>query len=232
MAALGDAELVERLDHGDLQVAGGRQGRQAAGPAQRVHDVGPVVAPLLAQRLAERADLADQAEVVGAGVGRADVLDADAGGELGPLRQRLAVAPRVHRHLVALAGQALAHLHHGGVVACGGCVGVGRDRAAVLGDQGDLHVGDASPRKRGAIFGELVGAGTLKLKRGECGRASTHAKMAWTCLRRRHHMGEYRPRIDRFNTPTRNLCRAIMGGWTLMLANGHIRSSSAARWSP
>ena len=55
-----------------------------------------------------------------AGVGRADVLDADAGGELGPLRQRLAVAPRVDRHLVALAGQALAHLHHGGVVACGG----------------------------------------------------------------------------------------------------------------
>ena len=45
VAALGDAELVERLHHRQAEVAGGRQGGQAAGPAHRVDHVGPVLAP-------------------------------------------------------------------------------------------------------------------------------------------------------------------------------------------
>ena len=85
----------------------------------------------------------------------------DAGGEVGPLGERGAVAAGVDGHLVALAGQAPAHLDQPGVVGRRRSVAVG-DGGAVLGDQGDLHVGDASPRKRGAIFGGLVGAGTLK----------------------------------------------------------------------
>src|ERR1700678_305663 len=63
---LGNPELVERLDDGDLEVAGGRQGGQAAGPAQRVDDVGAVLGPRLVQRGAERADLLDQVGVVAA----------------------------------------------------------------------------------------------------------------------------------------------------------------------
>ena len=162
--ALGDAELVEGLDHGELEVAGGRQGRQAAGPAQRVHHVGPVLGPRLVQRRAERADLPDQVGIVGAGVGRADVLDADAGREVRPLGEPLAVAARVDSDLMALARQALAHLDQPGVVARGGRLGGAGDRGAVLGDQGDLHSGDASPRKTGSHLRRAVGAGTLKLK--------------------------------------------------------------------
>ncbi len=209
VAALGDAELVERLHHRQAEVAGGRQGGQAAGPAHRVDHVGAVLGPRLVQRGAERADLPDQLGVVAAGGGRADVLDADAGGQAGPLRQRPAVAARVDGHLVALAGQALAHLDQAGVVARGGGVGGGGagDRGAVLGYQGDLHVGDASPRKRGAIFGELSAPEPSSEERGDCGRASTHAKMAWTCLRRRHHGCQYRPRRGGLNTPTREIFR-------------------------
>ena len=40
---LGDAEGVKRLHDRDPQVAGGRQGGEAAGPAQRVHHVGAVL---------------------------------------------------------------------------------------------------------------------------------------------------------------------------------------------
>ena len=75
VAALGDAELVERLDDGEVEVAGGGEGGQAAGPADRVDDVGPVLGPGGAQRGAERAGLGGQPGVVAAGAGGADVLD-------------------------------------------------------------------------------------------------------------------------------------------------------------
>ena len=160
---LGDAELVERLHHGNLKVAGGRQGREPAGPAQRVHHVGAVLAPPVVQRRAEGADLLNQVGFVRAGVGRADVLNRDAGGELGPLRQRLAVAPRVHGHLMTLTGQARAHLNQPGIVAHGGLVAVTGNRGAVLGYQGDLHRGCLSSLT-GSHLRRAVGAGTLKLR--------------------------------------------------------------------
>ena len=64
--ALGHAQRVERLHHGNLEVAGGRQRREPAGPAQRVHHVGAVLAPPVVQRLAEGADLREQVGVVAA----------------------------------------------------------------------------------------------------------------------------------------------------------------------
>jgi hypothetical protein len=141
--SLGHAQRVERLHNGNGQIARGRQRRQPAGPAQRVHHVGPVLAPPLVQRQAEGRHLRQQVRVVaaagvGLGVGRADVLDADAGRQPRPLRPRRAAAPRVHGHLMAVAGQAPAHLDQAGVVArlLRAVAGYGR---GVLCYQGDLH---------------------------------------------------------------------------------------------
>ena len=50
--ALGDAEGVKRLHHGDPQVASGGKGGKSAGPAHRVHHVGALGAPPLVQRAA------------------------------------------------------------------------------------------------------------------------------------------------------------------------------------
>ena len=198
VAALGHAELVEGLHDGELQVAGGRQGRQAAGPAQRVDHVGAVPAPRPAQRGAERADLPDQAGVAGAGAGRADVLDRTPGARLGALRQRLAVAPRVHGHLVALPGQVPAHLDQPGVVARGGgggAVPAGPGTGVLCWATRAIFIaGMPLLVNRGAIYGAPPAPEPSSEERGESGRASTHAKMAWTCLRRRHHCRGFCPR--------------------------------------
>ena len=130
--ALGDAKGVERLHDRDAQVAGGGEGGEAAGPAQRVHNVRALVAPLLVQRLAECGHLGEQLRLVaGVLVARADELDLDTRLQLGLGRQRGAVLPRVHGDAMALAGKAPAQFAQPGVFG---------ERRRVLRYQGDLHV--------------------------------------------------------------------------------------------
>ena len=113
-------ERVERLHHGNAQVAGGRQGREPAGPAQRVHHVGAVLAPSVVQRLAERRRPALSRWESSSAPAQSDgptYSTLTPGASLARSGSDALVAARVHGHLVAVAGQARAHLDQPGVVA-------------------------------------------------------------------------------------------------------------------
>ena len=177
--ALGDAKGVERLHDRDAQVAGGGQGGEAAGPAQRVHHVGALVAPPLVQRLAERGHLGEQfglvARVLVAGPMYSTVTP---GSSSASVRRRGAVPPRVHGHPMALAGQAPAQFAQPWRRLLGDRrMGVCWATRAIFMD---------GPPRRGSHHG--VPSGGCGSGRKIVGRASTHAD-DWrgTCLRRRHH---------------------------------------------
>ena len=106
MPALGDAQGMEGLHHRDAQPAGGGEGGQAAGPAQRVHDIRPVLAQPVAQRPGEGRHPGEQLPLVGGRLRRgAKVLNACPGGQLAVIRQARVELLRVHGHLVAVARQ-------------------------------------------------------------------------------------------------------------------------------
>src|SRR6185437_2616333 len=141
--ALGDAQGVEFLDYRDAEVARGGQRSQAAGPAQRVHDVGPVALQVAAQRAAEGGNLLEQVRVIGFGGHRAgvDVLDPHALVQFGLLGQVGQVLLGVDRYLVTLAGELAGELTEPDVVTVRAGAGAGVERRRVLGYYGDLHGG-------------------------------------------------------------------------------------------
>ena len=95
MPPLGDAQGVERLHNRDPQVTGGRQGGEAAGPAQRVHHVGAVAAQALVQRAAEGGNLREQVGLAVLPVRGADVLHRDTRRKRGSLGSPARAAARI-----------------------------------------------------------------------------------------------------------------------------------------
>ena len=172
MPPLGDAKGVKRLHHGDPQVAGGRQGGEAAGPAQRVHHVGAVAAQALVQRAAEAGNLREQVGLAVLPVRGADVLHRDTRLKLCSLGG--AVPLRVHGHLVALAGQRPAQLKQPRAARLPGSVaGQGH---CLLCYQGDLH--GASPHRMYPSRRAVEGPGGFSEKKKWAARART-PMMAW-----------------------------------------------------
>jgi hypothetical protein len=138
--ALGGAQRMERLDDRDAAVAGRGQGSQAAGPADRVHDVGLVVVPDLGQRVGERADVR-QYVFVGQRLSRSgrDVPDGGAAVQSRALGQVLGVLAGVHRDLVLLAGQFGGQRGDPGLLDGGFAARGVRKSGGVFGNEGDLH---------------------------------------------------------------------------------------------
>ena len=143
VAPFGDAERAEFLHDRYALVASGGQRRQAAGPAQCVHDVGAVLLPAAAQRAAERRDPLEQASVAAVGGDRAgvDVLDPDAVVQFGPVGQVRLVLLGVDGDLVTLAGQAPGELGKSDVVTVRAGADPRVQGSRVLGDKSDLHEG-------------------------------------------------------------------------------------------
>ena len=117
VAALGGAQRVERLHDREAPVTGTGQRGQAAGPADRVHDVRLVPMPGVGQAERERPDVGQQG-LVGQHFGRAgrDVLDPHSAGQLVLVRQVRRVLAGVDGHVMVLAGQGLGQHGYAGLL--------------------------------------------------------------------------------------------------------------------
>lgn len=114
---LRDAKRAECLHNRDAEIAGSHQGGEPAGPANGVHDIGPLTAPARPQRVTERGYVGQQFRVTPlADDADRDVHDAQAAAEFGAIRHVRLTLLRVHGHPVPLPGEDTGELAESGVV--------------------------------------------------------------------------------------------------------------------
>ena len=140
MAALLDAQRVERVRDRDAERLRRAERGEPAHPEMRVHDVRTVQHPRAPQRACERADVRVDV-VLGYRPRRAgvDVLDDDAFRHDDAARQFRIVAPRVDGHAVAQRDERRRERRDVHVLTAGIDAAKRRERARVLGDHRNSH---------------------------------------------------------------------------------------------